>query len=168
MSGSLLPAARSLLFTALVFSTAAAPAFARVGDPLARISERFGRSPERGSPKNMAVWFIESIDGALAYTVTVNAKGVSIAEGIKPIKRAILTTKIAQDFLQEQMSVYPDSKTARVVAPGEKYVFAQQSFVCAESEWVLLDEPNGLLLIWTRAGIPSVMAVSREMLLPKP
>lgn len=151
----------------LLLVLSAATATARVGDPLAKIRERFGRSPEQGSPKNMAVWFIESIDGVLVYTVTLNAKGISIAEGIKPLKRAILTTKIAQDFLQEQMSASPDSKTARVVAPGEKYVFAQQSFDCAENEWVLLDEPNGLLLIWARAGIPSVMAVSREMLRPK-
>ncbi len=151
----------------LLLVLSVATATARVGEPLAKIRERFGRAPEHGSPKNMAVWFIESIDGALVYTVTLNAKGLSIAEGIKPLKRALLTTKIAQDFLQEQMAPFADAKTSRVVAPGEKYEFARQSFVCAENEWVLLDEPNGLLLIWSRGGIPSVMAVSREMLLPK-
>lgn len=151
----------------LLLVLSAATVTARVGEPLAKIRERFGRAPEHGSPKNMAVWFIESIDGALVYTVTLNAKGLSIAEGIKPLKRALLTTKIAQDFLQEQMAPFADAKTSRVVAPGEKYEFARQSFVCAENEWVLLDEPNGLLLIWSRGGIPSVMAVSREMLLPK-
>jgi len=30
---------------------------------------------------------------------------------------------------------------------------------------VMVDDGRGLLLIWSRSGIPSVMAVSREMLL---
>ncbi len=165
MAGSPLLAPRSLLVAALVFSATATPGFARLGEPLARLRERFGKAPERESPKNMAVWFIESIDGPLVYTVTLNAKGVSIAEGIKPLKRAVLTAKIAQDFLEDQMTLLKDSKTVRVVKPGEKYVFAKQSFDCAEGEYVVLDEPNGLLLIWSRAGIPSVMAVTRELLL---
>ena len=177
MSGSLFPASPaalprrsfsvggSLLAAALILSAAATSAFARIGEPLARLTERFGKAPERESPKHMAVWFIESIDGPLVYTVTLNAKGVSIAEGIKPLKRAILTTKIAQDFLADQMVLLKDSKTARVMKPGEKYEFAKQSFVCAEGEYVVLDEPAGLLLIWSRAGIPSVMAVTKERLL---
>ena len=155
-----------LLATTLLLALATMPALARIGEPLDKLRVRFGKAPERESPKNMAVWFIESIDGPLVYTVTLNAKGVSIAEGIKPLKRAILTTKIAQEFLQDQMVLLKDSKTARVVPPGEKYEFAKQSFVVAEGEYVMLDEPNGLLLIWSRAGIPSVMAVTREMLLP--
>jgi len=149
----------------LLLALAATPGFARIGDPVAKFTERFGKGPERESPKGMAVWFIESIDGPLVYTVTLNAKGLSVAEGIKPLKRAILTLKIAQDFLQDQAVPIKDSKTARVVPPGEKYEFAKQTFVCAENEWVLVDEPNGLLLIWTRGPIPSVMAVSRERLL---
>jgi hypothetical protein len=152
-----------LVFTLLLALTAVT-GFARVGEPLAKIRERFGKAPDPQSPKHMAVWFIESIDGALVYTVTLNAKGVSIAEGIKPLKRAILTTKIAQDFLQDQMVLLKDSKTTRVVPPGEKYEFAKQSFVVAENEYVVLDEPAGLLLIWSRAAIPSVMAVTRELL----
>ncbi len=168
MSGSPLPALRPLLAAALLVSAAASPAFARVGEPLAVLKERFGKAPDPKSPKNMAVWFIESIDGPLVYTVTLNAKGVSIAEGIKPLKRAILTTKIAQDFLEDQMVVLKDSKTARVMKTGEKYEFAKQSFTCAEHEYVLLDEPNGLLLVWSRAGIPSVMAVTKELLLQPP
>ncbi len=112
----------------------------------------------------MAVWFIESIDGTLVYTVTLNAKGVSIAEGIKPLKRGQLTEKIATDFLQDQMVLLKDSKTAREVKPGEKYSFAGQSFTCAPEEFVMLDEERGLLLVWSRAALPSVMAVTREML----
>ena len=155
-----------VLSVILLFSAAlVAPAPARVGEPLAKIKAHFGKSPDPQSPKNMAVWFIESTNGALVYTVTLNAKGVSIAEGIKPLKRAVLTTEIAQDFIRDQMVLLKDSKTARVVPPGEKYEFAKQSFVCAENEFVMLDEPNGLLIIWSRAGTPSIMAVTREMML---
>jgi hypothetical protein len=156
-----------LLITPLLLAVAAIPGFARIGDPVAKFTERFGKGPERESPKGMAVWFIESIDGPLVYTVTLNAKGVSIAEGIKPLKRAILTAKIAQDFLDEQMTLLKDSKTARVVKPGEKYEFAKQSFVCAEGEYVVLDGAQGLLIVWVRNGIPSVMAITKEILLPK-
>jgi hypothetical protein len=157
---------KRICFVLLFGAALTAPGFARVGEPLAKLKERFGKAPDPQSPKNMAVWFIESIDGPLVYTVTLNAKGLSIAEGIKPLKRAILTAQIAQDFLQDQMVLLKDSKTARVVPTGGKYEFAKQSLVCAEGEYVVVDEPNGLLLIWSRAGIPSVMAVTREMLLP--
>ncbi len=166
MSGSLPLALRSLLVAALV-AAATSSGFARIGDPVAKFTERFGKGPERESPRGMAIWFIESIDGPLVYTVTLNAKGVSIAEGIKPLKRAVLTDKIAQDFLDEQMTLLKDSKTARVVKPGEKYEFAKQAFVCAGGEYVVLDEAQGLLLVWVQTGIPSVMALTREVLLPK-
>lgn len=167
MLGSLLPVSRLLLVTAVLLSTAAIPAAARLGETVANLKERFGRSPERESPKNMAVWFVESVDGVLVYTATLNAKGFIIAEGIKPLKRAVLTTEIVKDFLQDQIKPHADSKTSRIVPAGEKYEFAKQSFVCAKDEWVLVDEPNGLLLVWSRAGISSVMAISPEMLLPK-
>ncbi|HVT74198.1 MAG TPA: hypothetical protein VHD61_13765 [Lacunisphaera sp.] len=152
----------------LLFALAAATGFARIGETLDLLTKRFGKGPERDSPKHMAVWFIESIDGALVYTVTLNAKGVSIAEGIKPLKRAQLTEKIATDFLQDQMTLLKDSKTARQVKPGEKYAFAGQSFTCGEGEYVVLDEERGLLLVWSRAGVPSVMAITREMLAHPP
>jgi hypothetical protein len=169
MSGSLLPALRSLLAAALVVWAAAAPASARLGDPVSKLKDHFGRAPERESPKGMAIWFIESIDGALVYTATLDAKGIIIAEGIKPLKRAILTTEIAKDFLQDQMAPFLESKTARVVRPGEKYEFAKQSFDCGANDFVFVDEPHGILLIWTRSGIPSVIALSPEVLLkPKP
>jgi len=163
MSGSPLPALRSLLAAALV--AVATPGFARIGESLDLLKTRFGSGPAHDSPKHMAVWFIESIDGPLVYTVTLNAKGISIAEGIKPLKRAILTPKIARDFLADQMTLIKDSQTARVVKLGEKYSFAGQSFTCNEGEYVVVDEPNGLLLVWAQAGIPSVMAVTKERLL---
>lgn len=150
----------------MVFTMMATAGLARVGEPLAKIAERFGKGPERESPKGMAIWFIESIDGALVYTVTLNAKGISIAEGIKPVKRALLTKDIAQDFIDDHLVLLKDSKTARRVQPGEKYVFAQQAFVCGELEYVMVDEARDLLLIWARAAPTSVMAVTREVLLP--
>jgi hypothetical protein len=150
----------------LLLVALAAPAPARIGEPLAKLKERFGKAPDPQSPKGKAVWFIESIDGPLVYTVTLNAKGVSIGEGIKPLKRGLLTTQIAQDFLNDQLSLLKDSKTARTMKPGENYTFAQQAFVCGEQEYVVVDEPNNLLVVWSRGGIPAVMAITREMLLP--
>jgi hypothetical protein len=156
---------RFLLPSLVLAVAAAAPGFARIGEDLEQLRTRFGKAPEHGAPKHMAVWFIESIDGPLVYTVTLNAKGVSIAEGIKPLKRAILTPQIAKDFLADQMTLIKDSKTARVVKEGEKYQFAGQAFTANEGEYVVVDEPNGLLLVWAQAGIPSVMAVTKERLL---
>lgn len=164
MSGSPFSVSRSLLAAALVALAAAIPASARIGENLDLLTKRFGKGPERDSPKHMAVWFIESIDGPLVYTVTLNAKGVSIAEGIKPLKRAILTTKIAEDFLADQLNVIKDSKTARVVKVGEKYSFAGQSFTANKDEYVVVDEERGVLLVWAQGGIPSVMAVTKERL----
>ncbi len=146
------------------FGLTATPGFARIGEPLAKLKDRFGKAPDPQSPKGKAVWFIESIDGPLAYTVTLDSHGVSIGEGIKPLKRAILTTQIAQDFVNDQLTLLKDSKTARIVKPGENYSFAGQTFVCAAQEYVVVDEPANLLVIWSRAGIPTVMAITREML----
>jgi hypothetical protein len=166
MSSRLFSPTRVFLLATLVLATAHTPAFARVGEPLAKLKKHFDTSPERESPKNMAIWFIESIDGALVYTATFNSQGLSISEGIKPLKRAVLTAKIAEDFIQDQMVPLQGSTTSRVVPPGQTYLFAGQSFVCGESEFVMVDDERGLLLIWSRGGIPSVMAISREMLLP--
>ena len=165
MSPRLFFTPRIFLLATLVLGAAHTPAFARVGESLAKLRKHFDASPERESPKNMAIWFIESIDGALVYTATFNAQGISISEGIKPLKRAVLTTKIAEDFIRDQMVPLEGSPTSRVVPPGQTYLFADQSFVCDESEFVMVDDGRGLLLIWSRGGIPSVMAISREMLL---
>src|SRR5258708_27548326 len=96
---------------ALLLALTAVTSFARVGDPLARLRERFGKAPDPQSPKGMAGWVIQSIDGALVYTVTLNAKGISIAEGIKPLKRAVLTAENPQDFVNDQMVLLNDSQT---------------------------------------------------------
>lgn len=140
-----------------------APAAARVGESEAALKEVFGKAPDPKSPKGMAVWFIETRNGPLVYTVTLNAEGHSIAEGIKPLKQAVLTAAMAQDFIQNQIAPFRDSKTARVVPAGEKYTFGGQAFTCAEHEFVLLDEANDLLIIWSRGGIATIIAVNREM-----
>ena len=155
---------RSLLVLLLLALTTTT-GFARLGDSLAKLKEHFGKSPDPKSPKGMAVWFVESVDGPLVYTVTLNAQGVSIAEGIKPLKRAVLTQQIAQDFLEDQMTLTKDSKTARILKPGDKYEFAKQVYACGDHEWVLVDDARGILLIWAQGGIPSIMAVTREMMM---
>lgn len=143
----------------------AAAASARVGESVASIKERFGK-PDPKSPKNMVIWFIEASNGPLVYTVTYNAKGFSIAEGLKPLKTATLTAESAKNFIQDQVALIKDSSTTRVVKPREKYAFGGQAFMCAEDEFVVLDQANDLLIVWSRGGVGSVLAVSREMLQP--
>lgn len=139
-------------------------AHARLGETAAQLRERFGR-PEPQVRKNdaSAVWFFEGQDGQLVYTVTFNAQGISIAEGLKPLKRAVLTQVHAENFIDGQLLAYKDSKTRRVVKPGEKYTFGGKEFLCAKSEYVVVDEPNGILVVWTHTGLVSVLAVSPEM-----
>ena len=110
------------------------------------------------------IWFIETTNGALVYTVTYNANGISIAEGLKPLKSADLTAESAKNFIQDQVSLIKDSSTTRIVKPGEKYEFAKQAFVCAENEFVVLDQTNDLLIIWSRGSAGTILAVSREMI----
>jgi hypothetical protein len=102
-------------------------------------------------------------DGQLLYSVTFDAKGHSIAEGLRPLKRAIFTSNIAHDFIQGQIAPFHDSKTLRTCKAGDKYQFAGQSFTCAEGEVAIVDDANGVLIVWTQKGVPSVMAVSRVM-----
>jgi hypothetical protein len=163
MFGSRLIAPRSLLVAALVFSAAATFAHARLGESLAKLKEHFGK-PQPQAQKDAVFWLFEGEDGQLVYTVTFNAKGVSIAEGLKPLKFARLTRQNAENFMDEQLGPLRGSKTARTVNPGEKYVFAGKSFVCAEQEYVIVDDANGILIVWTKGGLPYVMAVSPEMI----
>src|SRR5882672_8263302 len=102
MSGSRLLAPRSLLVVALVFSAATSPAHARLGDTLAKLKEHFGKPPPQDSKKDSVYWLFEGEDGQLVYTVTFNAKGLSIAEGLKPLKFARLTRDTAENFINGQ------------------------------------------------------------------
>ena len=159
----MLPVSRSLLAAFLLLGLTAATAHARLGDTMAQLKKQFG-SPEPQSRKNVAVWFFEIQDGRMIYTVTFNAKGQSIAEGLKPIMNALFTSNIAQNFIEAQVGPFRDSKTLRTLDPGEKYTFAGQAFSCGAQERVLVDEANDFLIIWTRTGLPAVMAVRREMM----
>jgi hypothetical protein len=154
---------KSLLVAALILSAAAISAHARLGESLAKLKEQFGK-PQPQAQKDTAFWLFEAEDGQLVYTVTFNAKGVSIAEGLKPLKFARLTRETAENFIDGQLGPLRQSKTARTINPGEKYTFAGKPFVCAENEYVIVDDPNGLLIVWTKSALPYVMAVSPEMI----
>lgn len=161
----MLPAPRSLLFAVLAagLTLAAAPAHARLGDTLADIKKHRG-SPLPQKRPDVALWVFEGVDGQLGYSVTFNAAGKSIAEGLKPIKNARLTPEIADDFMRAQLEPFRGSKTVRKVQPGEKYTFAGQVLTCGEDEAVIVDDPNGLLIVWTKGALASVVAVSAERL----
>ena len=154
------------LLPLVLFAVLATAGFARIGDPLEKFRARFGKGPDPQSPRGKAVWFIEVEDGVLVYTVTVDDKGRSIAEGIKPLKRAQFPREIAQEFIDDQLALVKDSKTARRLRPGEQYTFAGQAFVCGKDEFVVVDEPRDLLVVWEQGGIPSVMALTRAVLQP--
>ena len=158
----MLSVSRSLL-AVLLLGLTAATAQARLGETLSQLKTQFG-SPESQSRKNVAVWFFEIQDGRMIYTVTFNAKGLSIAEGLKPVKSALFTADIAQNFIDAQVGPYRNSKTLRTLGPGEKYTFAGQALTCGAQENVIVDEANDFLIIWTRTGLLAVMAVRREMM----
>ena len=151
-----------LLLVLLLAVLAAAPAQARLGETLSEIGKNFGK-PQGQPSKGVAFWMFEGEDGLLNYSVTFNAKGLSIAEGLKPVRRARFSEKTATDFIATQVAHLEDSKTLRIVAVGEKYRYAGQDFVCAPNEYVALDEPRGLLLIWSKVVDPAVMVVAPEM-----
>ena len=156
------PALRLLVVT-LLLAVAATPGYARLGETLGKIKERFG-SPQPQTHKDIYVWTFEAPEGGLLiYTVTFDAKGLSVAEGLKPFKRAVFSAEVAQNFIDYQLEPHRDSKTARIVKPGEKYRYGGKDFVCGENEYVVVDEANTFLLVWSRAGIPSVIVVRPEM-----
>ena len=156
-----------LLFLALPL--VAAPLRAALGETLEDLKKRFGPPFRQEQPqKGMEMWFIETeLTHRLVYTVTFNAEGRSIAEGLKPVRRAVMTAKHAQDFIDSQLAMRPDATTTRNVKPGEKYAFAGQSFTCGEHETVLLDEKNDFMIVWNKGNAPLVMAVRSEMFRPK-
>jgi len=163
MFGFQFKASRSLLLAALVLSAASTSVHARLGDTLAKLTEHFGKPPPQ-EKKAAVFWLFEGEDGQLVYTVTFNAKGVSIAEGLKPLKYARLPRETAENFIDGQLGPLRGSKTSKVVNPGEKYVFAGKTFVCAEQEYVIVDDANGMLIVWTKSGLPFVMVVGPEMM----
>lgn len=160
-----LPASLRFLFVAiLLLAVSATPGHARPGETLDKIKERFGK-PQPQTHKEIYVWTFEATEGGLLiYTVTVDGKGLSVAEGLKPFKNAVFSAQVAQNFIDFQLEPYKDSKTLRIVNAGEKYRFGGKEFVRDENEYIAVDEANRILLVWNRAGIPSVIVVRPEMM----
>lgn len=142
------------------------PMQARLGEKMADIQKQFGK-PQGQPRKDNAFWLFEGDDGLLNYTVTFNGEGRSIAEGLKPVRRGRFTESNATIFIESQLMPWDGSKTMRTLKHGEKYRFANQDFVCGPDEHVVLDEPNGVLLIWKKTVAPAVMVVSPEMFLER-
>ncbi len=157
------------LFTRSLFVIALAglawvPAQARLGETLDQLKARLGKPEQQAQPrKDTAIWLFEVEDGQLIYNVTLDTHGRSIAEGLRPLKRAAFTKDTAQDFIQAQIAPFRDSKTLHTFTPGEKYKFAGETFTCAEGELAIVDDVNGVMIVWTQKGVPSVMAVSAVM-----
>jgi ATP-dependent helicase YprA (DUF1998 family) len=137
-------------------------AHARLGEKAAELRQRFGK-PEAQPQKNVLVWLIEESAGALLYTVTFDEKDVSMAEGLKPFRQAKMTDEAARSFIAEQLSSLPSDHKARELKPGEAYTFAGEKLTCGANERVVVDDAHGLLIVWSIAPSPSVLAVTREM-----
>ena len=153
------------LVLVLLAAAAALPASARLGETLSDLKKRFGSpAPQERSSKEGVFWLFEGDDGQLMYSVTFNARGQSIAEGLKPLRRARFGRTIAMNFIDSQLAPIQDSKTTRVLQPGEKYQFAGRVYACGAKEYVVVDEPHGILIIWTQEGVPSVLVLAPEMM----
>ncbi len=159
------PRRRFLLTCLLILGVAAPAAQARLGETLADLKKRFGApAPQLQPRKDNAAWLFEGDDGQLMYTVTFNAKGQSIAEGLKPLKRARFNRQIAMDFIDGQIAPARESPTLHVVEAGGTYTFAGRNYTCGAKEYVVVDDRLGLLVIWTQEGVPAVLVVAPEMM----
>ena len=149
----------------LLAAGAATVSHARLGENLAELKKRFGTPAQQVQPrKDQEFWLFEGDDGQLMYTVTFNAKGQSIAEGLKPLKRARFNRDVAMNFIDSELVPIRSSKTLRTLQPGDVYHFAGQNLVCGDKEFIMIDEAHGTLVIWSQAGIPSVMVLAPEMM----
>ncbi len=157
-----------IILACLLLSAAASRA--ALGETQAELQKRFGRPDpllQQASQKNVTVWSIETDQSErLIYTVTFNAKGLSIAEGLKPVGRAVLHDLIVQSFVDSQLAMHRDTTGTRMPKPGEKYRFAGQEFVCAANESVWVDETNDFMILWAKGKQSLAMAVRAEMLAP--
>src|SRR6478609_3800697 len=132
-----MPARIRLLLLLLLAAAAAQPAFALLGETVADLKKRFG-PPEvqMEKRKDNAYWLFEGDDGQLMYSVTFNAKGHSIAEGLKPLKRARFGKARVMEFIDSELLPAQGSATLLVPKPGESFKFAGQTMTCGVSEYV--------------------------------
>ena len=141
------------------------PAHATLGETLGEISKRYGKpEPQAKNSKSAATWFIEGEDGLLLYTVTFDPKGISVGEGMKPVRYAKFSQATVQTFIAMQLAPYRDSQTVHTVKPGEKYTFRGKNYAAGSVETVMVDDANDLLIVWTQGAMPSVMAVRSVMM----
>lgn len=169
------PGVRSRLLIALIcLLFAAAPAArAALGETLPDLRKRFGPpDPQQPyAPKHVSHWSIETEQSErLIYTVTFNATGHSIAEGLKPVGRAKLAEPLAQSFVDSQLVMHRGAASTRTPKPGEKYRFAGQEFTCAANEAVWVDDTHDFMIVWAKdpKGKGLVLAVRAEMLAVAP
>lgn len=134
---------------------------ARLGDKMGDLEKRFGK-PAQQPRKDAAVWLFEADDGQLEYAVIFGKDGRSVSERFSPLKMAQFTDQAVEHFIQLQ--VVEGSKTVHTIPPGQPYKFGPRSFVCAEKQLVMIDEANDLMIVWTKSGVPSVIAVRAEAL----
>ena len=162
--------ARIRLFLLLFLAAAAAqPASALLGETVADIKKRFG-PPEVQMEvrKENAYWLFEGDDGQLMYSVTFNAKGHSIAEGLKPLKRARFGKTRVMEFIDSELIPAQGSPTLHVPKPGESFKFAGQTMTCGANEYVAVDDRLGILVVWNQGGVPNVLVLSPEILRGSP
>lgn len=156
---------RSILFLFAMSALLPVPARAILGESLDSLQKRFGKQDQQIRPqKNVAMWSLESDDSErLVYTVTFDAKGHSMAEGLKPVKAIPLPRDAAEAFVASQLAPYHGAASTRAVKPGEKYTFAKQEFTCAANEKVFVDEVNDFMIVWVQGKPGMVMAVRAAM-----
>jgi hypothetical protein len=160
-----MPARLRLLLVLLAAVVAAQPARALLGETVGDLKKRFGPpEPQVEKTRESAYWLFEGDDGQLMYSVTFNAQGRSIAEGLKPLKRARFNRTRVMEFIDSELVLVRDSPTLRVVKPGEAYSFAGRQFVCTETEYIVVDPERDTLVMWTQSGVPNVLVLSAEML----
>ncbi|MBI2518149.1 MAG: hypothetical protein HYV95_14690 [Opitutae bacterium] len=154
---------RALVLVALA-CLAATSAEARLGETLEKLKERYGK-PQTQLKKESATWFFDTDDEKqLVFTATFNDKGLVIAEGLKPVRYARLTRESVQAFIDLQVQPFAGSKTLRSMKPGEQYTFAGKAYTCAATELVIVDDANGILIVWNNGADPFVLAVTPQML----
>lgn len=151
------------LLAALLSGLLATSGLARVGETLEQLKQRYGK-PHSQQKKEAATWFFDTDDEKqLVFTATFNSQGIVIAEGLKPVRYARLTRESVQAFIDGQVQPIAGSKTLRAVKPGESYTFAGKTFTCGDTERVVVDDANGLLIVWNNAAEPFVLAISPQM-----
>lgn len=141
----------------------AGSALARLGDSASDLRKRFGR-PEAQPAKNQLVWLVEEPAGALIYSVTLNDRGISIAEGLKPYRAGALSEQSARNFIADQISVLAEPGKARLVKPGESYQFGGETLACGPGEHIVVDDANNFLVVWTKGTSGNVMAATHEFM----